>query len=104
MREEVLFIGGFYHGKRVSVRATTTSYKANSLNPVQTYYRNFIGKRVWDYSSKPATTFLQEAYFFYPANEYPNWPECEALLLPSDWHEVEGSRQVIEEKEESDER
>lgn len=99
MTVDYLFIGGEYHGKRISVGPRTAIYKVNGLNSVQTYARNWFARKVWDYSTKPPTTFMQRAFFFYPTKEYPTASECEALLLPSDWQELEGSRRVIEQKE-----
>lgn len=105
MSDEYLFIGGFHHGKRVSV--TPGAAICNKMTPegMQTYARRTMRRIVRDRSTKPATEYLQQAYVFYFDAEDRGAAECEALLLPSDWHEVEGSRRVIVwEKEASGER
>jgi len=94
---ELVFVGGSRHGLRMKTNAPIV--KVCGPKGLEVYCVRWLRRYCEDYSTNPATSFLQQAAVLYhEADAKTEW-HTELMLLPSDWSEVDGTRRWIEEKE-----
>lgn len=96
MIAELVFVGGSRHGQRMRTNASIVN--VGGPKGLEMYSVRWLRRRFEDYSTKPATCGLQQAAVLYCESDERTELETEAMLLPSDWSEVDGTRRFIKKK------
>lgn len=86
-------IGGPLDGRRITLPNPTTKMET-ALDVDATYTRTRLCRRVEDYTTKPPTSFLQDAQVLIcDSGPIPHAPMAMLRLYPDDWREIPGTRE-----------